>query len=384
MRKVAVVVGALMAVGCSADPVGSSAEEVFEDIPCTLVTDGFGPGGAAPIDVEVIASGLEVPWGVAFLPDGDALVTERPGRIRLIRGGELIPEPVATISIPNAGTEGGLLGIALHPDFPAPRDFFVYTAGAVNEVQRWTLGQDARSAQLVRVVLGDIPSADFHSGGRLRVGPDDLLYVSTGDAKQPELAQDVSSLAGKILRITPEGEIPADNPFAGLATFVLGIRNSQGFDWASPERLYVSDHGPTGEFLLTGQDEISLASPGANLGWPRIHGCQTRNDLLTPSIAWDSAVPPGGAAVYSGGEIPEWTGALLVTTLGAEHLQVVHFDPQAPRKVTEHSAYLYERYGRLREVVTAPDGSVWVSTSNCDSYGVCPPEKDRLLRITRQ
>lgn len=371
----------LLVSSCARGPVGEVDERTSGS--CTLVSGGFGPRGEAPLRVEVIAEGLEVPWGLAFLPDGDALLTERPGRVRLIRDGALVAEPVATLALEDLGTEGGLLGIALHPEFPQVRDFFLYTAEKTNEVQRWTLAPDGLSATFQRVILGSIPSADFHSGGRLRIGPDRLLYVSTGDAKQPELAQDVSSLAGKLLRITPEGAVPDDNPFPGSPTYLLGIRNSQGFDWAAPDRLYVSDHGPTGEFLRTGRDEINFARPGNNLGWPETFGCMSRSDWVVPSLTWDGAVPPGGALFYEGDAIPEWNGTLLITTLGAEHVHLVRFDPERPERVTAHEVYLHERHGRLREIAQAPDGSVWVTTSNCDSYGVCPPEKDRVLRITR-
>lgn len=384
MRPLTLVLIALFALACARGPVGPVEERTTGDVPCTLVANGFGVRGEVPLEVEVIAEGLEVPWGLAFLPGGrDVLVTERPGRVRLIRDGALVAEPVATVPLGNIGTEGGLLGIALHPDFPQVPDFFLYTAEQTNEVQRWTLAPDGLSAAFQRVILGPIPSADFHSGGRLRIGPDRLLYVSTGDAKQPELAQDVSSFAGKLLRITPEGEIPADNPFPGQAAYLLGIRNSQGFDWAAPDRLYVSDHGPTGEFLRTGRDEITLARAGDNLGWPEIFGCQSDEAFLSPSLSWADAVPPGGAIVYTGDAIAEWKGAFLMTTLGAEHLHLVRFDPAQPARVTGHEVYLYETYGRLREVAEAPDGSVWVTTSNCDTYGVCPAEKDRVLRISR-
>lgn len=383
MIRSAAVVVAVMVAGCERGGSTPPPDEVSADGVCTRVGEGFGPRGETPLTVETIASGLSVPWGLAFLPDGDVLVTERPGRVRLIRDRRLVPEPVATIVVEDPGNEGGLLGIALHPDFPQVRDFFIYTAGRTNEVQRWTLAADGRSAQLARVILSGIPGADFHSGGRLKVGPDRLLYASTGDAKNAELAQDVTSLAGKLLRITPEGDIPADNPFEGRAAYVLGIRNSQGFDWAAPDVLYVTDHGPTGEFLRTGNDEISLAEPGANLGWPNIFGCQAAEGLVRPSIVWDSALPPGGAAFYGGDAIPEWKDAFLLTTLGAEHLHLVRFDPRDRARVASHESYLNREYGRLREVAVAPDGAVWVTTTNCDTYGRCPPEGDLILRITR-
>lgn len=379
MKNFSVLAAVAFLAGC---PRGSQ-EQVFEDIPCTLVTEGYGPAGKVPIRVEEVASGLEVPWALAFLPGGDVLVTERPGRIRLLRGGTLVAAPVATVPLQDVGTEGGLLGLVLHPAFAQNRLFFIYTAQATNEVQLWRLSPDATTASFERVVFGGIPSGDFHSGGRLRIGPDGMLYVSTGDAKQPDLAQDLQSPAGKLLRLTPEGDVPADNPFPDSRTYLLGIRNVQGFDWSPDGRLYVADHGPTGEFLLTGLDEINLASAGDNLGWPDVHGCKTADARLTPSLVWDSAAPPGGAAVYRADLIPEWKGSLLVATLGARHLHRVRFADDAPARVVEHDVYLDGQYGRLREVAMGPDGALWVTTTNCDSYGDCPPEKDRILRVAR-
>ena len=191
------------------------------DPSCILVDNDWGPDGSVPFTVEVVAEGLEVPWGIAFLPGGDALVTERPGRVRLLRGGVLQPQPVANVRIASS-SEGGLLGIAAHPAFATNRQFYVYVttdaAGHTeNRVERWTLSEDHASATFERVILDGIPSAQFHDGGRLRFGPDGMLYVGTGDAREPDHAQDPKSPSGKLLRLTPDGEVPADNPPPGLA-----------------------------------------------------------------------------------------------------------------------------------------------------------------------
>jgi aldose sugar dehydrogenase len=354
---------------------------------CLLAEDGWGADGTVPFSVEVVAEGLEVPWSIAFLPGGDALVTERPGRVRLLRGGALQPQPVATVAIAPS-SEGGLLGIAAHPDFASNRQLYLYVTTedggrAQNRVERWTLSEDHASATFERVIFGNIPSATYHDGGRLRFGPDGMLYVGTGDARDPDLSQSSRSPAGKLLRLTPDGQVPADNPFPGSPVFLLGIRNTQGWDWKDASTLYVTDHGPSGDTLRRGHDEVNLARAGDNLGWPEIYGCEAREGLVTPSLTFEDAAPPGGAALYTGDSISEWKGSLLVGTLGSRHLHRVVFDEQDPRRVTRHEVYLRNTHGRLRDVLMGPDGHLYVTTSNCDGRGSCGARKDLILRLKR-
>ncbi|HYH95898.1 PQQ-dependent sugar dehydrogenase, partial [Hyalangium sp.] len=322
---------------------------------CTLVEDNWGPDGTVPFTVEVVAEGLQVPWGIAFLPGGDALVTERPGRVRLLRGGVLQAQPVATVPIAST-TEGGLLGIAAHPDFATNRQFYLYVTTDAdgrdeNRVERWTLSEDHASATFERVIFGGIPSAAFHDGGRLRFGPDGMLYVGTGDARDPDLSQSPSSPAGKLLRLTSDGQVPADNPFPGSPAFLLGIRNTQGWDWKDRETLYLTDHGPSGDTLRRAHDEVNVARAGDNLGWPEIYSCESRAGMVTPSLTFEDAMPPGGASLYTGDAIPEWKGSLLIGTLGSSHLHRVVFDAQDPLRVAQHEVYLRNTHGRLRDVL---------------------------------
>ncbi|XXF77460.1 PQQ-dependent sugar dehydrogenase [Myxococcaceae bacterium GXIMD 01537] len=378
---------ALSAPGCRksrAQPTESSGPGAT----CTLVEEDFGPDGTVPFQVTVVAEGLEVPWGVAFLPGGDALLTERPGRVRLLRQGVLQPQPVATLSI-GRSSEGGLLGIAAHPDFASNRQFYLYVTTSSggkeleNRVERWVLSPDGTSATFERVILGGIPAAAYHDGGRLRFGADGMLYVGTGDAREPDLSQDASSPSGKLLRLTPDGQVPADNPTPGSPIYVRGLRNTQGWDWKDKDTLYITDHGPSGELGRRAHDEVNVARAGDNLGWPTIYGCETKEGLVTPSLTWKKAVPPGGAALYTGSAIPEWKGSLLVASLGATHLHRVEFDPQEPRRVAKHEVYLRDTYGRLREALMGPDGHLYLTTSNCDGRGECGPRKDLLLRLGR-
>jgi glucose/arabinose dehydrogenase len=353
---------------------------------CELVSEGFGPAGGVRVRADTVVSGLEVPWAIAFLSRDAFLVTERPGRIRLVERGVLVRAPVATIPI-GESSEGGLLGIALHPAFAQNRLLYVYVTrtharGSENRVERWTLSPDHRSARLDRVILDGIAAAQFHDGGRIKFGPDGMLYVGTGDAKDPETSQDPASPNGKILRLTPDGQVPADNPFARLPAFILGVRNTEGFDFRDAGTLLVTDHGPSGELGRTGHDEVDVANKGTNLGWPAVYGCETKEGTREPSLTWKEAVPPGGAAIYTGSRIPEWTGSLIIGTLGSRHLHRVVFDANDARKVARHEVYFQNELGRIREVIMSPAGELYVTTSNCDGRGDCPGEKDKVLRIS--
>jgi glucose/arabinose dehydrogenase len=207
-----------------------------------------------------------------------------------------------------------------------------------------------------------------------------MLYAGTGDGRDPDRSQDPRSLGGKVLRLTPDGEVPNDNPVAGNPLYVLGVRNTQGFDWQQGH-FYVTDHGPSGELLRRGHDEVNLAAPGANLGWPTIYGCQTHPGMVTPSLTWQTAVPPGGASFYTGTAIPDFRGSLLIGTLGSRHLHRVKFSASDPAVVELHEVYFQDLAGRLRDVVMGPDGVPYVTTSNCDGRGDCPPDRDKILRL---
>lgn len=371
---------------------GCGACRTFPNAPdCQLVTGAPGPQGSVPVRAEPVVNGLEVPWSLAFLPDGDLLVAERPGRLRLFENGALVEAPVATVEV-DPGGEGGLQGLALHPSFATNRLFFIYFTTVKdgekrNRLERWQLSEDHRTASFESRLLDDIPAAQYHHGGRLRVGPDGMLYVSVGDARETETAQDPNSLTGKLLRLTPDGTVPDDNPIAGNPLFLLGLRNSEGFDWRSPDLLWVTDHGPSGELLRSGHDEVHVARRGDNLGWATIYGCEANEGMTSPVLTWRDAVPPGGAAVYTGDAIAAWKGSLLIGTLGSRHLHRVQFSDDG-QKVTSHEVYFEgdppAGLGRLREVIMGPDGHLYVTTSNCDGRGTCPATKDQILRIIPQ
>ena len=380
-------------------PVASEAAS------CQLVQGEPGQAGKVQLHVEVIAEGLEIPWGLAILPTGDLLVTERPGRVRLIQDGAVVPEPVLEfgVSMPEPlfgmamlGSEGGLLGVLLHPEFASNRQFYLFynldneDDVQIGRIERYVLAADGRAATFDRVILDELPAGLHHQGGRMRLGPDGMLYVGVG-AYEPEDAQDPDTLAGKLLRMDLEGGIPADNPDPDSYIFASGIRNTQGYDWFDDRHIVLIEHGPSGIELgrqdLRGYDEVNVVTAGDNLGWPRIWGCDRQEGLVSPVLTWRNPVPPTGGIFYRGSLIPEWTGSFLFTTVGftdipvGQHLHRVVFDQEDPYTVVAHEVYLRDTYGRLRTVVSDAAGRLYVMTSNCDNRGVCPPEGDLILRI---
>ncbi|HEV2770972.1 MAG TPA: PQQ-dependent sugar dehydrogenase [Solirubrobacteraceae bacterium] len=325
--------------------------------------------------VSVVARDLVVPWDVAFLPDRRALVTERPGRVRLISAkGRLQRRAVARVPTTARG-EGGLLGIAVDPAFAEGRRFiYLYvTTRRGMQVQRWRF--TGRELRRDAVVLGGIAAGAIHDSGRLRFGPDRRLYVATGDAGRGQLAQRRGSRNGKILRLSPR-------QYRGRGgrpeIFSLGHRNPQGLDWQpGSRRLFTTDHGPSGFDGPSGDDEVNAPRRGSNHGWPRVRGRRHGRFAAPVRVYRRTLAPSGLAFVKRSGST--WTGDLMVAALKGRQLRRLELDG---RRVVRDTPLLAGRYGRLRAVVEAPDGALWVTTSNRDGYG-SPVSRadDRILRI---
>jgi glucose/arabinose dehydrogenase len=330
-----------------------------------------GSADAGPVEVEtsVIATNLEVPWGIAFLPNGDALFTERDsGRLlRMDASGNI--EEVQTLPTRGYG-EGGSLGLAVSPDYE--RDGYVYayyTTEEDNRVVRFRLGEEPEP------ILTGIPFNSYHDGGRIAFGPDGMLYIATGDAGNPSNSQDRNSLGGKILRLTPDGEVPEDNPFPNNPLYSYGHRNVEGLTWDAEGRLYAS------EFGLNRYDEVNLIRPGENYGWPEVEGEGGEAlGYVDPITTWStSEASPSGAEILIDGAIPQWEGDLFVAALRGERLWRLELDNDG--NVTRRHQLLRDEVGRIRNVVQAPDGSIWITTSNLDGRGSPAPQDDRILRL---
>lgn len=343
----------LLVSGCSGDEpdttgtvsapvVSSSASSPSET---TSATTTASPTSAAA--TATIAKDLDVPWGLAFLPDGSALVTLRDeGRLLQVRAGQ---PPTVLGEVPGVSPdgEGGLLGVAVSPDFASDRSIFVYfTAADDNRVVRLTFADG--KATRPTVVLRGIPRAGNHNGGRLAFGPDGYLYVTTGDAGKSDRSQDKSALGGKILRITKDGKPAPGNPFGDSPVWTYGHRNVQGIAWAPDGRMFAS------EFGQNRWDELNLIQPGRNYGWPVVEGKAARSGFTDPLVQWaTSDASPSGIAVAE--------GAVWMAALRGESLWRI---PLTTNGVGSPERLLQGTYGRLRDAVAAPDGRLWVLTSN--------------------
>jgi glucose/arabinose dehydrogenase len=317
--------------------------------------------------VETVATGLDVPWEIAFLPDGRALITERPGRVRLLsRDLRLRPEPVARVSV-HAQEEGGLLGLAVDPAFERNRFVYLYrTVADGNQLVRYRFKGDRLTDQ--RILARNIEASHIHDGGRVRFGPDGRLYFTTGDAAEGGRAQDPRSLNGKILRMEP-GDFRGGG--GRPEVFSLGHRNPQGLDWQpGTGRLVEDEHGQIGN------DEVNFIRQRANYGWPIEEG-SNQGGYQKPVVLFRQTIAPSGATFV---KLPgsSWTGDYLIACLAGQQIRRLRFRGD---RVVLSQAMFRGRFGRLRTVVEGPDGALYVLTSNRDGRGLPRRGDDRLLRI---
>ena len=334
------------------------------------------PGG---LGVEPVVSGLEVPWDLAFTPDGRILITERTGRIRVVQDGALQEAPYATLDVFHR-SEAGLMGIALHPDFADNGYLYVcytYREGRATYNRIARLTDRGNRADDHHVVLDHIPGDTRHDGCRIRFGPDGYLYATTGDATEPALAQDLDSLAGKVLRLADDGSIPPDNPFPGSPVYTWGHRNPQGLDWHPVTGdLFITEHGPDRD------DEVNILFPGQNYGWPEVTGAPGDSRYVDSTLSLTPTVAIAGAAFVTGDSLPEaWRGNLVFAALKSSHLQRVALEPPEYRAVVSRQTLFRGQFGRLRAVVMGPDGYLYFTTSNRDGRGSPREGDDKLLRL---
>jgi glucose/arabinose dehydrogenase len=331
-------------------------------------------------EVVVVARGLEHPWAVEPLPDGDLLITERPGRMRIVSAAGAVGEPISGLPAVDARGQGGLLDVALSPDFENDRAIFWSYAeprdgGNGTAVARGTLSQDTRRLEQVRVIFRGLPTYDgaLHFGSRLAFGPDGMLFITTGersDRRMRRRAQALDNHLGKVVRIHPDGSVPSDNPFAGERRarpeiWTLGHRNVQAAAFDADGRLWVVEHG------TNGGDELNLIERGRNYGWPiqaygeeysgqAIAGASTApGDFEQPVYYWDPVIAPSGAQFYTGAAFPAWRGSLFVGALRDTRLVRLTLEDE---RVTGEEHLLEERGQRVRDVRQGPDGALYIVT----------------------
>jgi len=321
-----------------------------------------------PDAVSIAVQNLQTPWEIVFLPDGRMLITERPGTLTLIDS-EIVQLPIMDVF---ERSESGLLGLTLHPDFEENQWLYLYLTyeannGLLNRVERYQFDGTTLTDKLI--IIDQIPGSNNHDGGRIEFGPDGLLYITTGDAGNSSSAQDINSLAGKILRLHDDGSIPQDNPF-GSAVFSYGHRNPQGLAWDDQGRLWSTEHGPSG--LGSGYDELNLIEPGGNYGWPEIQGDQTREGMISPRLQ------SGGNETWAPGDLEIVDGTVYFVGLRGSTLYSVPLDDIRSETLQRHFA---NEFGRLRALRLGPDGLLYMGTSNTDGRGSIRDGDDKVFKI---
>lgn len=378
--KTAGIIALLIALGiaCAQPPTGPGAGEVV-----TAEQSGV------RFKVEKVVGGLEVPWSIVWAPDGRMIFTERPGRVRVFEKGALNPKPLFVVPDVEKSGESGLMSVALHPQFSSNHFLYLSYAYAADGGVRVRVVRYREAPEgLVdrKVIIEDIPAAQFHAGCRIRFGPDGKLYLTTGDATRRELAQKLDSLAGKTLRLNDDGTVPQDNPFFGqkgarAEIWSFGHRNAQGMDWQPGTILmFQTEHGPSGFDGPGGGDEVNIVEKGKNYGWPIIHHTETREGLESPLLEYTPACAPASGMFYRGAAFPKFQGNFFFGCLKGEMLIRVALDG---RKVLGQEGVVND-YGRIRDVAEGPDGYLYFSTSNRDGRGKPAEDDDRIIRLVPQ
>jgi len=341
------------------------------------------PSESVPEKIEEVAGGLEVPWSLVFTSPTRILVSERPGRIRVIENGTLLEKPLHTLPEVISHAEEGLMSLALHPQYAQNKLVYAVYAhrterGLFDRVVRFRDG--GSSVSQMTTILDGIPAAQYHAGSRLAFGPDGKLYITTGDATDREIAQDLASLGGKILRVNDDGSIPGDNPFPNSPVWSYGHRNPQGLAWRGAN-LYETEHGPSTFDGPPGGDEVNRIVKGGNYGWPLVSHEKTYPNTEPPLLVFTPAEAPASAMIYSGKMFPQFKDNLFFGALIGEGLVRVVLSDTDPDGIASYEKMADVEYGRIRDVAESPEGYIYFTTSNRDGRGDPAESDDRIFRI---
>ncbi|MCY7377180.1 MAG: PQQ-dependent sugar dehydrogenase [Pyrinomonadaceae bacterium] len=381
MNQILTICLILLTLACSQPPKGLAENAVV-----TTEADSENGGGAAvKFRIETVAANLEVPWAFAFLPNGNLIFTERPGRVRIIENGKLKAETVFKVPDVEPSSESGLMDVSIHPNFIENR--FVYLSYAYRgdgkrvKIVRYKF--DGKTFSEPKTIVENLPAAQYHAGTRARFGPDGKLYITTGDATDKKIAQQTASPGGKTLRLNDDGTIPNDNPFVGDKNYrpeiwTLGHRNAQGLAWSPDGLMFQTEHGPSGFDGRGGGDEVNIVERGKNYGWATVSHKETKEGLVSPLLEYTPACAPASGMFYNGAAFPEFKGNFFFGCLRGEKIIRVVLDG---RKVVKQEDLLKDVYGRIREMAEAPDGSIYFSTSNRDGRGDAAKDDDKIMRL---
>lgn len=378
LLPILILLGTLV-LACGHAPPGRGAGEVESTAPTTAEPSRVN------FRVETVVGNLKVPWSIVWAPDGRMFFSERNGRVQTFQDGKT--KLLFTVPDVASSGEGGLMSLALHPQF-ATNQFlylsYVYEEKGNQFVRVSRYRETDKGLVDRKVIIEQIPSAQYHAGCRLRFGPDGKLYVTTGDATRRELAQRLDSIAGKTLRLNDDGTVPTDNPFVGRhdalpEIWSYGHRNGQGIDFQPGSNLlFETEHGPSGFDGPGGGDEVNIVEKSKNYGWPEIHHTATKAGMESPLLEYTPACAPASGMFYRAAAFPEFRGNFFFGCLRGTRLIRVILDG---RKVVRQENLLEGKYGRIRDVAEGPDGYLYFSTSNTDGRGSPASDDDRIIRL---
>jgi glucose/arabinose dehydrogenase len=338
--------------------------------------------------IEVIAENLCVPWSIVFTDTNRILVTERNGNLREIENGKLQKKPLYEFDDVASNGEGGLMGMTLDPDYIHNKYLYISYAYENNSSMYIKIVRFKDAGNTLtdeKTLLDNIRGASFHDGCRIKFGPDNKLYITTGDAGRKEDAQDINKLNGKILRINSDGSIPEDNPFPNNPVWCYGNRNPQGMAWyPGTDIMYETEHGPSGFDGPGGGDEVNIIKKGKNYGWPVVHHKMHKEGMVDPVLEFTPAIAPAGAMFYNGNMFPEFNNNFFFCCLRGEGIVRVIVDENDPEKIISYDKMKEIDFGRIRDIEEAPDGSIYFCTSNRDGRGTVREGDDKIFRIVRK
>lgn len=337
---------------------------------------------------EVIADNLYVPWSIIFTDTDRMLFTERNGRLRIIYKEKLVEKPLHVFKDVSSKGEEGLMGLAPDPDYASNKKIYMsyaYDNGDELKVKVVRFRDAGDSLTDGLTILDNLPAERYHAGCRLKFGPDGKLYITTGDAGSKEKVQDINSLYGKILRINPDGTIPADNPFPNNPVWSFGHRNPQGIDWyPGTDILYSTEHGPSGFDGPGGGDEVNIIFKGENYGWPVVSHERSKEGMISPELVFTPAIAPASGMFYKSKVIPEFQNNFFFGCLRGSCIMRVIIDSDNPRKIVSFKKLNGIDFGRIRDITEGPDGAIYFSTSNRDGRGNIREGDDKIIKLKKK
>lgn len=338
--------------------------------------------------IEVFAENLTVPWSIAWTDNDRMLVNERTGKIRIIQNGKLQDAPLLEIKEVSVGSEEGLMGLAIDPNYAENKFIYIsyaYGKGSDMAIKVVRYKDNGNSVSDELILIDKLPGAKNHAGCRLRFGPDGKLYITTGDATDREIAQDLKNMGGKILRLNSDGSIPSDNPWQNSPVWSYGHRNPQGIDfYPGTSILWETEHGPSGFDGPGGGDEVNVIVKGGNYGWPVVSHDGHKDGMVDPVLVYTPAEAPASGMFYKSGVISQFKNNFFFGCLRGRGIIRVIVDEKDPTKVISQSKMTDVDYGRIREIAEGPDGAIYFSTSNKDGRGNPGQTDDRIMRIVKK